>query len=113
MSLIQFIIVGASFSFLALYFLFFRSLVRDRLFALLLFTLAVVATLFPDLTTIIANRLGVGRGTDLVFYLFAITTVFVLILLYGKISRLESAQTALIRELAIKAAANPDTKANL
>ena len=111
MSLIQFILVGSSFAFLLLYFLFFRSLFRDRLFALMLFSLAVVATLFPDLTTVVANRLGVGRGTDLVFYLFAIMTVFIFILLYGKISRLESAQTDLIRELAIRDAVPPETKA--
>lgn len=112
MSLIQFILVGASSAFLLLYFLYFRSLFRDRLLALMLFGIAVIATLFPDLTTVVANMLGVGRGTDLVFYLFALMTVFILILFYGKISRIESAQTELIRELAIRSAISPETKAN-
>ncbi|MGX5695899.1 DUF2304 family protein [Agromyces soli] len=45
-----------------------RKLAIKRLALLLLFLLAVIAILFPQLINGIANVLGVGRGTDLLLY---------------------------------------------
>ena len=87
---------------LGVYFSAFRSVLRDRCIAVLLFTLSAVAIAFPDLTTLAANRLGVGRGADLITYLFVCLGAFVLLILYSKIERLHRGQTALVRELALR-----------
>ena len=60
MSLIQIALVLGSILLLWLYSAFLRSTLRDRVLAILLFVTAVVAILVPDLTTRVANVLGVG-----------------------------------------------------
>lgn len=59
-----------------------RSLAIKRIFALLAALAAVLAILFPELLTLIANFFGIGRGADLLLYvsiigamLFAVATV--------------------------------------
>ena len=79
MSLIQIALVLGSILLLLLYSAFLRSTLRDRVLTILLFVIAVVAILFPDLTTRVANVLGVGRGTDLLIYLFVLAAVFAFI----------------------------------
>lgn len=102
MSLIQLVLLLCCATAFLLYLKYFRSVGRDRILAFLLLACAVVATLFPDATTTIANWVGVGRGVDLVFYIFAITTVFIAIQFYSKLARIEHSQTQVIRELAIQ-----------
>jgi small membrane protein len=107
MNMIQLLLLVATIAALVLYLRFFRSLVRDRLIALSFALVSIAAILFPNLTTSVAVALGVGRGTDLVFYLFAAASSFVFILLYGKITALEERQTELVRALAIGHATPP------
>ena len=45
-----------------------RSPWRDRFVVLVLMSGLVVAVLVPRITSLIAERLGVGRGVDLAFY---------------------------------------------
>lgn len=59
-----------------------RSLAIKRIFALLAALAAVLAILFPELLTLVANFFGIGRGADLLLYvsiigamLFAVATV--------------------------------------
>lgn len=59
------------------------------------------AVLFPDQTDIIANYVGVGRGVDLITYLFEITAMFVLIHYYTKFVELQRQLTELVREMAL------------
>jgi hypothetical protein len=59
------------------------------------------AVLFPEQTDRIANYVGVGRGVDLITYIFEITTLFVLIHYYTKFVELQRQITELTRELAI------------
>ena len=108
MSLIQIALALGSILLLVLYATFLRSTLRDRALAILLFVTAVVAILFPDLTTRLANILGVGRGTDLLIYLFVLGAVFAFIVLNARIMRLEDHITELVRELALSRASKPD-----
>jgi small membrane protein len=57
--------------------------------------------LFPDHTDAVANYMGVGRGADLVSYLFEITAMFVLIHYYTKFVEVQRQLTDLTREMAI------------
>ncbi len=59
------------------------------------------AVLFPDQTDRIANYVGVGRGVDLITYVFEITALFVLIHYYTKFVELQRQLTDLTREMAI------------
>jgi small membrane protein len=59
------------------------------------------AVLFPDQTDLIANYVGVGRGVDLITYVFEITALFVLIHYYTKFVELQRQLTELTREMAI------------
>lgn len=107
MSLIQLLLVSGMLGALFVYFSFFRSLLIDRVIALTLFTLALFAVIFPDYTTVAANAVGVGRGADLVLYLFATLGLFAVIVLYSRIHRLQMVQTEIIRQLALQTACAP------
>ena len=59
---------------------------------------------FPNLTTFIANKVNVGRGTDLLIYLFIILFFIVSMLLYSKMRKIEATQTSIIRYLSLQSA---------
>ena len=95
------LILGTAFV-LLVYLAYFRSKLTDRLVALLLLSLSWVSILLPEYTTLIANLLGVGRGTDLILYFFGIFTVFALVVLYTRVNAQNLQITELIRHLAIR-----------
>ena len=90
------------------YLKFFRTALLDKLIAMLICFCALVSILFPDITMFFANLLGVGRGADLVFYLYIVASVFVFIALYSKIMNLNSAITTLSREMALRGVRDSD-----
>ena len=94
--------------FIALYLLVrWRKQVLDVIFLGLLVIAAIVFILYPDITTAIAHKLGVGRGADLVFYISILIFWFILLKFYMRIRRLEQTVTAIIRDNAIKQAHEP------
>jgi hypothetical protein len=101
MSTIQILLIGATAFSLVIYQVYFRSLLRDRLIALAFFIVTVFFILVPNATTTIANYLGVGRGADLLIYVSVTAFIFMFILVYSRISKLERAQTELARYIAI------------
>ena len=58
--------------------------------------------LFPDISNIVANKLGVGRGTDLVLYVGAVIFFISLIVLSSKLKKIEETQTEIIRQMTIE-----------
>jgi len=112
MRLIQVVLVVGALSSLLAYLTYFRSALRDRLIALVLFGTAVGAIVIPEATTVVANALGVGRGADLLTYILATGSVFAAILLYTKIHNTDRTVTELVRSMAIMdAEAPPDSEA--
>ena len=101
MNLIKVILIASAATALVVYLAYFRSAVLDRLIAMLLFAVAVLAIVFPDSTTGVANAMGVGRGTDLLLYLFLAMSVFYGILFYSRVAKLEETVTALVRHQAV------------
>jgi hypothetical protein len=63
---------------------------------------AAAAVLRPEMTAQIAKALGIGRGTDLVLYFFIIACMGAALYFYGRIMKLETAITALVRQLALQ-----------
>lgn len=104
MSIIQLLLVAGALSSLILYLKYYRTTISDRLIGLLLFMMTVTAILVPQLTTNIANMIGVGRGTDLVIYLFIVTSIFSFILMRTRLAMMEESLTKVVRHLAISEA---------
>jgi hypothetical protein len=108
MSLIQLILLSVFIFALVLYFSVFRSDFRDRLLILIIFKAAVVAVIFPNLTVSAAKFVGVGRGTDLLIYLYICASLFAFLVLYSKIERVRRIHTDLARSIAISAVKKPN-----
>lgn len=64
--------------------------------------LVVFTILFPETTTVAAGWLGIGRGTDLVFYMTSFAVMFLAALVYLKFKRLEDRIASLTSELALR-----------
>jgi small membrane protein len=75
---------------------------RIAFFAFIL--LNAYAIVRPDDLTWLANRLGVGRGADLVLYMLVVAFVFLAINVYLKIRQTERRLTDLARALSIREA---------
>jgi hypothetical protein len=80
----------------------FKARLVYRLLAVVLFLAATVFIFFPDLTTVIARSLGVGRGADLLLYVSLIAGIHVVLLLYRRTRELEHKMTELVRAAAIR-----------
>src|SRR5260221_7561046 len=80
----------------------FQSVVADAIVVMLFISAGIVFVLFPELTTRIANKLGVGRGTDLIVYICIVFFLFVIIRLYARLRRLEQMITRIVRDNALR-----------
>ncbi len=83
------------------YFVRLRNRIADVLLLFMLVGAAVLFILFPEWTNVLAKKLGVGRGTDLVLYLCIVLFYFVILKLYARMRKLEQQITDLIRKQAI------------
>lgn len=92
-------------------FAYYVSRFRNALFDLLVLTvfagLGIFFIVFPDYTNVIAKKLGVGRGADLLFYFCILFFLFVILKLFSRLRRLEEKFTELIRQQAKDKAAEP------
>ena len=107
MILIQFILVAAIVGIALLAVLSLRSRRISRWIALALAIAGVVFVMRPDATNRIAHLLGVGRGADLMMYIFLVATVYALMQLYARVRTLDGQITQLSRALAIANARKP------
>jgi len=92
---------------LGLYVFVLRSRIRDRVAMLLLALIGVVLVAWPGLSTDVANFVGIGRGTDLLFYLFIVFCLFRFVSQAASTRRLEERLTVAVREAAIANAKPP------
>lgn len=72
-----------------------------KLFILIFVVTMVVFSINPDLSTAIANYLGVGRGADLLFYLSHLVLFFIAFMYYLKFKDMEIRFAQLVRHIAI------------
>jgi small membrane protein len=73
-----------------------------RLAFLAFVALNVYGVLRPDHVTWVANRLGVGRGADLLLYIVVVVTIFLMLNTYLRFRSVERQMTDLVRSLAIR-----------
>ncbi len=90
-----------------LYFTRLRSRLLDRMLILVFVVAGTTFVLHPELTTDIARRVGVGRGTDLLYYLSVIAFAFVCMIMLSRLRELRSSLTRLTREVSLAAAPPP------
>ena len=61
----------------------------------------MLAVVWPNSTTTVANAVGVGRGTDLVLYILVMVFLFFSLVVLQRFMVLERQVTVLTRELAL------------
>ena len=105
---IQVLLIGGVVVIFMYYISRFRSAFFDLLALFLFSGLAIFFILFPQYTNIIAKKLGVGRGADLLFYICILFFLFILIKLFARIRRLEKTLTELVRQQAKDKAQLPE-----
>ena len=79
-----------------------KGVLIQRLFFVIVSLIGMFFIAFPNLTTLIADRLGIGRGADLIFYLFIIFAWFWFVLMDRKLRFTERKLTLLIRHIALE-----------
>lgn len=84
-----------------------RSRLANRTLSILMALILAVFVIFPDLTTWIANQLGIGRGTDFLFYTFALFVLYILGLIAIRMREQDRKLTQITRSLAIRDARSP------
>ncbi len=109
MKLIQLILIISLLAILISYFRWFRSAVMDKLLIACILLAGIVLVVFPDVTNRLAAALGVGRGADLVFYLFIVAFCYLILLVYAKIKKLEQQLAELTRRQALMDVQSPST----
>ena len=72
-----------------------------RVVGVLVVVAGIIAVLWPDLTTSVANAIGVGRGTDLVLYTLVMVFAYASLATAQRIHLLEHDIRVLTRELAL------------
>ena len=78
-----------------------KNILINRVVFLLLGLTGIFLILFPNITSEIANFMGIGRGTDLVVYLFILISLFLFVYVMSILKRLEQKITAIVRNNAI------------
>ncbi len=104
---IQIILIGGVVAIFVYYIARFRSAFIDLLILFVFSGLAIFFILFPEKTNLIAQKVGVGRGADLLFYCCILFFLFILIKLFARIRRLEKTLTDLVRKQAKDEANKP------
>lgn len=67
-----------------------------------LFIIAAFGVVFPNLTTKIANVLGIGRGADLIIYGSIATLFYLVFRLYILLEDVRHEITAVVRKIALR-----------
>ena len=80
----------------------------SRILIVVLMIVGIISVIKPSFTSIIAQKVGIGRGTDLIFYLYIFASLLLFGFLRNKINDLNRTLTKLIREIAIMNAKMPD-----
>jgi small membrane protein len=81
-----------------------------RVLFMLFVILNIAAVLQPDLTTRVANLVGVGRGTDLVLYILVGAFVFATLNFYLRARALEDRVVQLARAIALQQVETPEAR---
>lgn len=68
----------------------------------IIWVLLIIFSIVPDLTSIIAQLTGIGRGLDLILILGLITSYYLVFKMYNRMESMEEEITQLVREIALQ-----------
>jgi len=77
---------------------------------LFLWLVAILVIWQPQLTVVLANRVGIGRGVDLVIYVAIIVIFYLMFRLLLRIEQVEKNITKIVRADALKNISDDDKK---
>ena len=80
----------------------FRNKVFYRIAFLTFLLMGLALVINPNLTAYLADLLGVGRGADMIFYMFFVGYIFVTIIIYRRLLKQEDMITMLVRDNAVR-----------
>jgi len=81
-----------------------RRQLTDRVILLVLSVGGILLVLFPDASTWLANRIGIGRGTDMLFYFFIVFVLFRFVGISREQRETQKKLTEIVRAQAIQSA---------
>ncbi len=84
-----------------------RHMALRRILLILFALLAALSIFFPDILTLIARFLGVGRGTDLVLYALIVCVLLFISTTYQRFRQSEIILTKLSRRIALDSTEKP------
>ena len=96
----QIIIVATVLIFL-FYALRLRTMLRDRIIFAAIVLVGVALAIHPDLSTRLANAIGIGRGADLMLYVFILFSLFQTVHLAARLKNIDARITSVVRESAL------------
>ena len=79
-----------------------RTVLTDRIILLLLACGGLVLVIYPDLSTRLANSIGIGRGTDLILYVFILFSLFYFVGISSDLKKIERQLTEVVRAQALQ-----------
>ena len=88
-----------------------KHLAVRRLLVLLALVAAVIVVVWPGVLTWLAHLVGIGRGSDLLFYAAIVAFLFYVVVDYKRSVQASRATTRLARELTLTEARLQDTLA--
>lgn len=86
-----------------------QKLAVRRLAGLVVAVAGIAAVMWPNTTTVVANAIGVGRGTDLVLYVLVMVFLYYAVATSQRLHQLEHKITELTRALALSRPESPPT----
>lgn len=76
--------------------------IRGAIFWSLLWLAVIIVVSWPDVASMFASRLGIGRGSDLVIYIALGLLFFIMFHLHIKLERINHDMTKIVRRKAIE-----------
>lgn len=84
-----------------------RHLAIRRIMLVIFACVAALSIFFPELLTMLARSLGIGRGTDLVLYGLVVSFMVFMATTYQRFRHMETTLTQLSRRIAIDETTRP------
>ena len=74
---------------------------NEFIFWMLVWISIIIISIIPGITGILSQKLGIGRGIDLIIYVSIIVMFYLIFRLYVKLETVEREITAIVRKVAL------------
>lgn len=95
------VLLVATLIFFVVYVSVLRTTLTDRILYFFCTLIGIIMVINPELSTRVANWFGIGRGTDMLLYLFIVTALFYTAGLRSELKKMKHEITSLVRAIAL------------